>query len=73
MSILSWNCSGLGQPHIVQELTRLVHCFCPKIVFVSETRQQHDRVCNLRFRIGRKNVFVVDGQGKRWRAWFVLG
>jgi hypothetical protein len=64
MSILSWNCRGLGQPRTVQELTLLVCKFCPKIVFVLETRQQRDTVCNLHFIIGLKNVFVVDGQGK---------
>jgi hypothetical protein len=64
MSTLSWNCRGLGQPHTVQELIHLVHQYCPKIVFVSETRHHRDRVSNLRYRIGLKNAFVVDGQGK---------
>jgi hypothetical protein len=41
-----------------------VRRFCPKIVFISETRQQRDRISNLRYRIGFKNAFVVDGQGK---------
>jgi hypothetical protein len=43
---------------------RLVRQFCPKIVFISETRQQQERVSNLRFRIGLNKSFVVDGQGK---------
>jgi exonuclease III len=64
MSILSWNCRGLGQPRIVQGLSRLVCQFCPKIVFISETRQQNSRVSNLRYRLGFKNAFVVDGKGK---------
>jgi hypothetical protein len=38
--------------------------YCPKIVFILETRQQRDRVDNLHYRIGLKNAFVVDGQGK---------
>jgi hypothetical protein len=64
MSTLNWNCRGLGQPHTVQELIHLVHQYCPKIVFISETRHHRDRVSNLRYRIGLKNAFVVDGQGK---------
>jgi hypothetical protein len=41
-----------------------VHQYCPKVVFISETRQQRDRVSNLHHRIGLKDSFVVDGQGK---------
>jgi hypothetical protein len=54
----------MGQPRTVQELTRLVHEYCPNIVFLSETRQHKDRVSNLRYRIGFKHFFVVDGVGK---------
>jgi hypothetical protein len=64
MSILNWNYRGLGQPSTVQELSLLVHKYCPKIVFILETRQQKSRVLNLRFRLGYKNAFVVDGKGK---------
>jgi hypothetical protein len=47
----------------------LIHEFCPKIVFNSETRQQRDRqqrdrVNNLMFRLCFSNCFVVDGVGK---------
>jgi hypothetical protein len=38
--------------------------YCPNIVFISETRQQKERVSNLRFRLGLNNSFVVDGVGK---------
>jgi hypothetical protein len=41
-----------------------VRQYCPKIVFISETRQQRDRVSNLRHKTDFKNAFVVDGQGK---------
>jgi hypothetical protein len=33
-------------------------------VFLSETRQQKDRVRNIRFRLQLNNCFIVDGQGK---------
>jgi hypothetical protein len=42
-----------------------VRKFCPKIVFLSETRQQNSRVSNLRHRLGFRNSFVIDGHGKR--------
>jgi hypothetical protein len=38
--------------------------YCPNIVFISETRQQKERVSNLRFRLDFNNSFVVDGVGK---------
>jgi hypothetical protein len=64
MSILSWNCQGLEQPCIVQELTWLVRPVCSSIVFLSETRQQKERVQNLKNRLGMNNCFIVDGRGK---------
>lgn len=36
----------------------------PKIVFISETRQQNSRVENLRWRLSLKNCYVVNGEGK---------
>jgi hypothetical protein len=38
--------------------------FCPCIIFLSETRQQSDRVRNIKTRLGMNNCFTVDGQGK---------
>jgi hypothetical protein len=51
----------MGQPRTIQELTRLVHEYCPNIVLLLETRQHKDCVSNLRYRIGFKHFFVVDG------------
>jgi hypothetical protein len=51
----------MGQTRTVQELTGLVHEYCPNIVFLSQTRQHRDRVSNLQYRIGSKHCFVVDG------------
>jgi hypothetical protein len=64
MSCPSFNCRGLGQSPTIQELTCLVCKFCPKVVFISETRQQSNRVQNLRLRLGFNNASVVDSQGK---------
>jgi hypothetical protein len=64
MCTLSWNCRGLGQPRIIQELIQLVRTFYPKIVFLSEVRKQKHRVINLRSRVSLNNVFVVEGKGK---------
>jgi hypothetical protein len=42
----------------------LVRIKCPKIVFISKTSQQSDRVRNLKRRLALDNGFVVDGKGK---------
>jgi hypothetical protein len=49
---------------LIYVLVCLVCKYCPKIVLISETRQQRDRVRNIRVRMGMNNCFVVDGQGK---------
>jgi hypothetical protein len=41
-----------------------VRQFCPKIVFILETRQQDNIVSNICFRIGLSKAFVVENQGK---------
>jgi hypothetical protein len=64
MSTLSWNCRRLRQSRTVQELVRLVHTYCPKIVFLSEIRQHKNRVINIKSRLGFNNCFVIEGEGK---------
>jgi hypothetical protein len=64
MSTLCWNCWGLGQPQTVQEHVHLVRNVCPAIVFISEIRQQVNRVTNLKGRLGMYNCFVIEGRGK---------
>jgi hypothetical protein len=54
----------MGQSSIIHELLRLVRQYCPKIVFLSEIRQQKNRVSNIRFRMCLNKSFVVDGHGK---------
>jgi hypothetical protein len=41
-----------------------VRQYCPKMLFISETRHQSDRVGNLRYRLCLNKSFVVDGIGK---------
>jgi hypothetical protein len=43
---------------------RLVRGVCPAIIFLSEVRQQVNRVTNLKGRLGMENCFVVKGRGK---------
>jgi hypothetical protein len=64
MTLLSWNCRGLGQPRTVQELVCLVHTYKPKLVFLSETRQNNKYVKNLKWRLGLCHCITQPGIGK---------
>ena len=59
MSCLNWNCRGLGNPQIEDELIAFVSNKDPKIVFLMETKLEKIPM----ERIGRKvqfnNIFVM--------------
>lgn len=59
---LAWNCRGLGRPRTVQDLTRLVQVHCPKIVFLSETCQNKNKIEDLRWHLGLKNVLTASNE-----------
>ena len=65
MSILSWNCRGLGHPRTVQVLTELVKHKRPSVVFLMETLSYRNQLEYLRSKLGFENLFVVDRVGRR--------
>ena len=64
MSCLSWNCCGLGNPCVVQELANLVRAKDPLAVFLIETWSKSEYLeiilCHLHF----NNKFVVPSNNK---------
>jgi hypothetical protein len=64
MSILCWNCRGLGNPRTVRDLCRLVKEKKPKLVFLIETKLRTDKLERIRIRIGFNSVFGVDSVGR---------
>ncbi|KAJ1296239.1 hypothetical protein BS78_01G284600 [Paspalum vaginatum] len=62
MNLLSWNCRSLGRSLTVQELVCLVQTYKPKIVFLSETRQQPERIRNLKWRIGLRSKELLSNE-----------
>jgi exonuclease III len=65
MKIMGWNCRSIGQLRTVQDLERLVRFHRPKLLFLSETRQNKSKVENLRWRLALKHVvsFFEEGKG----------
>ncbi|KAF2950753.1 hypothetical protein DAI22_01g209766 [Oryza sativa Japonica Group] len=45
------------------ELVRLVRMYSPRLVFLSATRQDQERVQGLRWRLGLKNCLALKGEG----------
>lgn len=63
MSLLSWNCRGLGQPQTVRVLKEMVKSLKPGLLFLSETLVEDNKIELLASNIGFTNFFSVDRQG----------
>ncbi|KAJ4832726.1 hypothetical protein Tsubulata_022476 [Turnera subulata] len=61
MSILTWNCQGLGPPLTVSTLRELKCKHRPSIMFLMETKQDRNYLENLRFTLGYQHACYVDG------------
>jgi exonuclease III len=64
MSLLSWNCRGLGNPQTVQFLRRLVKEKSSCLVFLMETKRLQNNVGFLKVQLGFDNLFAVDCIGR---------
>ncbi|XP_031092171.1 uncharacterized protein LOC115996872 [Ipomoea triloba] len=65
MSLLSWNCRGLGNPTAVRVLADLVRAKRPRVVFLMETFVDKSRMEEVKVQIGYENMFVVDVVGHK--------
>ncbi|VFQ93141.1 unnamed protein product [Cuscuta campestris] len=63
MSILSWNCRGLGNRRTVQELADLVSAKKPDFILLLETKGARGHAEELKVKIGFEGLFVVDSVG----------
>ena len=64
MNILCWNCRGLGNPRTVHELTKLVKCYKPLMLFLCETKRKSSDMERLRVTWGFDCCMAVDAIGK---------
>ncbi|XP_019199061.1 PREDICTED: uncharacterized protein LOC109192809 [Ipomoea nil] len=63
MSLLSWNCRGLGGTQTVRELLGIVSKQRPLFVFLMETKTCVNLVEQVRVKLGFEGVFYVDRVG----------
>jgi exonuclease III len=64
MSVLSWNCRGLGNPVTVRDLNRLVKEKKPDLVFLMETKMNNKKCDFIRIKLGFDYSFCVDCVGR---------
>ncbi|XP_060960190.1 uncharacterized protein LOC115703873 [Cannabis sativa] len=64
MSVISWNCHGLGNPWAQQFLKDLVVQKKPNFLFLCETLAKKEVVEKVRVAIGFEGALAVDCQGK---------
>ncbi|XP_074342351.1 uncharacterized protein LOC141679878 [Apium graveolens] len=63
MSLLAWNCRGLGKSHTVRFLKETINYYRPNIIFLSETLVKNKRVAEVCKKIGFADYFAIDAQG----------
>ncbi|CAM8998732.1 unnamed protein product [Rhodiola kirilowii] len=65
MSIISWNCRGVGGPRAVRSLCDVVKSYRPSIIGLIETKKADGNWEMLRCKLGFRNCFFVPSQ---WRS-----
>lgn len=63
MSLIAWNCRGLGKPRTVQFLKEISQQKKPSFIFLSETLTNKDRVEVIRKEVGFAGCMVVNARG----------
>jgi hypothetical protein len=63
MSLLCWNCRGLGSDSVVGELRYLVRTYQPSFLFLCETKMKDTKAQNFMWSLGYSGSFGVSSAG----------
>lgn len=63
MSLLSWNCRGLGTSSTVQVLMDLAHMKNPMVIFLMETMINDTMIEVIKAKLNYEGLFTVAGLG----------
>jgi len=64
MSLVAWNCGGVGSPSTIPDLKYLVWHFNLDILFLSETLAHRNKIEELRYLLGYNSCVHVDCTGR---------
>ena len=64
MSLINWNCRGLGSLSAIPNLKFLVRYYKPDTLFLSETLVFRNKIEKFRYILGFDNCFVFNRQGR---------
>ena len=64
MSILCWNCRGVGKAAAVRELRDFARKFTPTLLCIVETQNDGARVESMASSIGYDKSYAVDSNGR---------
>ncbi|KAL9690404.1 hypothetical protein QQ045_010802 [Rhodiola kirilowii] len=63
MTILSWNCRGMGNPRTIRELRSLIRATNPQVIGLIETKADKKKMERIRVLLGFFGCFVVPAKG----------
>ncbi|GLT59791.1 hypothetical protein SLA2020_325910 [Shorea laevis] len=64
ITILAWNCRGLGNPATLTKFKKISRTQKPQLMFLSETKQNTAEMERIRLEVGFSNCFGVDSVGR---------
>ena len=64
MSLLAWNCRGLGLASAVRSLTNVVKECDPVLVFLSETKARNSRIKGIQRKLNLTQGITVPSDGR---------